>query len=111
MQWGAKNGTSPIVTQSAIMNRHQCVQNEANACRCMQRGPLLQASRIAPTLHRTAFRRAWGARAFAHSRQGSRSIIRAAAEPEGVTHLSAYPHRTMHSTSLSAMIERPTEML
>ena len=85
MQWGAKNGTSSVVTESAIMDRHQCIQNEVNACRCVQRGPLLQASRIAPTLHKTAFRRAWGARAFANSTQGSKSIIRAAAEPEGVT--------------------------
>jgi hypothetical protein len=110
MQWGAKNGASPTVTQSAIMNGHQCLQNEVNACRCVQRGPLLQASRLAPTPRRTTLRKAWDAKAFANGRQGSKSVILAAAEPEGTLPFSAYPLRTMHSNSLRAMYAGPTEI-
>ncbi|CAL5229978.1 g13409 [Coccomyxa viridis] len=48
----------------------------------MARGPLLLTSRIAPTLRRSGLRHSFGAKAFASGRKGSRSIIRAAAEPE-----------------------------
>ena len=65
------------------MNRHQCIQSDALACPNALRAPFRPTSRLAPTLYRSALRRSLGAKVFGSGRKGSRSLIRAAAEPEG----------------------------
>ena len=72
-----------------IMNRHQCIQSDALACPNALRAPFRPTSRLAPTLYRSALRLSLGAQAFGSGRRGSRSFIRAAAEPEGSIFLPA----------------------